>query len=383
MPPEFLPATISLYPAATEASFALLLAGAVPLFAAAVLFRKRSSLYLLAGVLAALGGLWGMYGLVNYLAGNEVSLHFSSGDFHGRARGPFVNPNHYAAYLGLIAPVSISVLFLKSGTWKRQGEQGFVGNMVALAGDVSRRYWKILAGLAFLTLALSLVFSASRMGIVAALAGLSVFLLLAFAFRPRSAVRSWIVAGILMGILMVSLALWIGLGPVFERFGQLEPGLAGRLTIWRDALGMTRDFPLAGTGLGTFPHVFPLYQSADLSGGYSFPHSEPVHLLCETGIVGFALAVCAFFCWAAGFLLRLSRSEIRTDRIFLAAGCFAGAFTMLLNSATELSLRIPANLFLFATLAGAASAALSGRTKKVRRGGRGASPDGAPSNGGG
>lgn len=359
---------LSVYPAATRVSLTLLLAAAVPAFAAPAFLRSRSQLYVLAGALTVAGGAIALYALLNYLSRNALSLHFEPSAYRDRARGPFVNPNHFAAWTGLVLPLALSVLFFRSRSWKKPGETSLARMAGSLAADISRRYWKILAALAGLLMLLGVIFSASRTGIVAAAAGLAVFALMALVLRAR-AKRGvwWPIAAALVVLVALAAGAWIGLDPVVRRFAELEPSAAQRLDIWKSALDLFADFPAAGTGLGTFPHAFPAYQDEALRGGFSFPHNEALHLLCETGLAGFALLGGALLLWIGAFLLRFARADLRSDRVYLASGAFAGFFSLLLNGGTELSMRMPANLFLGSLLLGAATAALSSRTTRMRR----------------
>ena len=70
-----------------------------------------------------------------------------------------------------------------------------------------------------------------------------------------------------MGLLLavsVSSFLWIGPASVVNHFRraeavQNEPSLWTRLLVWRSSLGIFEDFPVTGTGLGTYPSAFLPY----------------------------------------------------------------------------------------------------------------------------
>ena len=58
-----------------------------------------------------------------------------------------------------------------------------------------------------------------------------------------------------------------------------------RLPIYRDALGMVRDYPLTGTGLGTFALVFPQYRRASVSEApIIHPESDWLMTAAECGL---------------------------------------------------------------------------------------------------
>ncbi len=58
-----------------------------------------------------------------------------------------------------------------------------------------------------------------------------------------------------------------------------------RFKIYQDALDMVRDYPLTGTGLGTFPLVFPQYRRASLSEAPAIhPESDWLMAAAECGL---------------------------------------------------------------------------------------------------
>lgn len=76
--------------------------------------------------------------------------------------------------------------------------------------------------------------------------------------------------------------------------------MQGRLRYWEAALEIFREHPLLGVGPGNFAYVYPQYQRDFVY--YSVdPHSWPLQLLCELGLVGLVVAgavLAGFFLWA-------------------------------------------------------------------------------------
>ena len=71
-------------------------------------------------------------------------------------------------------------------------------------------------------------------------------------FRARRHLR-------LVFILATLLAVFIGVQSTLEKFLTGNYIQGGRVDYWANALAMFRDFPLFGTGLGTFPYAYFLY----------------------------------------------------------------------------------------------------------------------------
>src|SRR6202043_1203499 len=112
----------------------------------------------------------------------------------------------------------------------------------------------------------ALIFSRSRMGILAAAASVLVIFALVAISRFHGRTGSRLAAAFI--VLSICLALWIGPGPIVSRFQTVneEYSLAGlsRVSIWRDALPLLKHHPWLGTGLGTFPIAYTSGQNAFL-----------------------------------------------------------------------------------------------------------------------
>ncbi len=97
-----------------------------------------------------------------------------------------------------------------------------------------------------------------------------------------------------------------------------------RLMFWRGALGMFRDHPIAGKGIGTFQIFFPRHRSPEFrAAGVSYTtmyaHSEYLEARAEQGIVGAAGLLFLIGATAAVALEALRRAENPPDRWILCS----------------------------------------------------------------
>jgi O-antigen ligase len=65
--------------------------------------------------------------------------------------------------------------------------------------------------------------------------------------------------------------------------------LATARQVWADAWLMARDFPILGTGLGSFPSVYPFYKSLDASQTTAL--SSLMQWVVESGFAGLTLLI--------------------------------------------------------------------------------------------
>jgi O-antigen ligase len=110
---------------------------------------------------------------------------------------------------------------------------------------------------------------------------------------------------------------------------------------------MFKDFPLFGTGLGTFKYAYFLYGKE--AGWVDHAHNDYVENLADMG----ALASAAFFALLAVLVFSLVRMWIRRRHPEVkpvVLGVLTALFAAFFHSFFDFSLRIPANAFLFLIL---------------------------------
>jgi O-antigen ligase len=212
---------------------------------------------------------------------------------------------------------------------------------------------RMLLGFVIAIMAGALGLSLSRGGVVSTLAALS-GLAVAVGVRRQTRGQAWKVAAAAAGAL--AFTVWLAAGPLLRRLGTLaglfEGGgaLAPRTGIWNDTLRIAADFPLFGTGFGTFAEVFPRYQTAHLGRRVLHAHSDWAQLLAEGGLAG-TLAVLLLLGGYFAVLAKLLGRRRDREAVFLALGGGAGLLAFLLHAFAEFNARIPANALWFTVLA--------------------------------
>jgi O-antigen ligase len=96
-----------------------------------------------------------------------------------------------------------------------------------------------------------------------------------------------------------------------------------RLKIFSDTLGLIRDSPWTGAGLGCFNAIFPLYRNASiLQQRVLHPESDWLWLTAEAGLPGL-LAIASLLCWMCAMAWRRlgSRGEDRPLRLAACVAC--------------------------------------------------------------
>jgi O-antigen ligase len=210
-------------------------------------------------------------------------------------------------------------------------------------------------------LVLAVIFSESRMGLIACVGSL---VLMAAVWRLRgrhAAAHGSRGAGLVAVLLAASAALmlWIGPEPVFDRFAQLpqrqSPGVAGgRPALWADTLQLIRERPLAGAGLGAFAAAYSKVQTVDTNARVDHAHNDYLQIAAELGVPAALLFWVMIFVLAAR-TLRACRTSENPARQAIALGVTGALAALLLHSLADFNLYIPANGLVFAVVLGIGS----------------------------
>lgn len=323
-------ATLSLFAPAGRDALVLAAACAVAAWlvaSAAVDERRRRRLswtFLAGGVLLA------VFGLAQRLIDPDPQRMFWSVRIYEVATpfGPYVNRNHFGGAMLLFTGVA-------------------AGRALAGWGGGGRRESVLAAGAA-LVCGLALLATASR-GAVLGLAVLVVVLLAAAPGRRRLRLAMVVVvAAALLVLLLASTGLLDELaGRLFRMYGRWR----NRFLVQADALRVALEFPLFGTGPGTFPWVYHAFQRVDDVRHFNDAHSDWVQLLMDGGLVGLgAVAV------VVRALARAARRAWRCADAgrWHALGAVAGCSGLAAHGFFETNLHIPANALLAAVVAGVA-----------------------------
>ncbi len=254
---------------------------------------------------------------------------------------PFVNGNHLATALNLGWPLALGALLAPG----------------AVAGGTRARRLavRIVAAPLFLLLVAALVGTRSRGGLVAATAA-PLAMSLAWPLAVRSATRVRVGVGALVVVALAAGALWIAVDVALHpaehtdlaALSRSDATMQIRLVAVRQSVGMLRDFPVFGAGLGTWFEIFPRYQRYPLIAvGFPFAHNDYVQWVEETGLVGLSLLVALSAVFLAAVLRPLPPDAARRRAIILAA-----LSTVAVHSVVDFGVRLPANAVLLAVVLG-------------------------------
>ena len=374
-PPREAAHPISVNPAVTLRELFRMLALLATFQCGALLIRSGKRRVLFAAVLSASAVFQMLYGLNEAASRRYEIWGWRNSRIFNRVTGTFVNPNHFAHYMALVAPLA---LFLAAIAWHSSAYGAPL--KIRIARLVERRAALFSAGvLTALGCVAAILVAQSRGGLLAASIAM-LFGAAMLAARRREHTRSTslrrrlgiVFTGAAAGIVLV-LALVLYLGPQrtvarFRPTAGEEVTVVGRRTGIESALGIWLRFPLFGSGLGTLADVVSMTQKTDLSKLYNRAHDDYAEIAATTGTLGAVIALVAL---AGGYgtlmraALRWSGSASWNRRAFQFAA-LTSITVALVHALFDFNFFIPANAATLAAIAGAAVPLRSVRERSER-----------------
>jgi O-antigen ligase len=316
--------------------------------------RERESRWRLALCLVTLGLFEAVYGLLQYLTGWQYIWTVPRRFYMGSATGTYVNHNHFAGFLEMIFPLALGLAsYHAQKVWPRSGPRSPRDFLDRLGHPEMLK--SLLLLLVATVLFLATVFSLSRMGVISMFVSLGVMAAADCARKNRSLLPAALIV-ILMAAGAATTA-WVGVAPVVEHFGQLAQnemaaqGDGGRIALWKNAWTLIREHPWTGVGLGCFEFAFTTVQSIQLTYVADHAHNDYLELAAELGLPA-ATLLFSLFLWLAGKTLHASLCARSNLGRALALGSLGGISALLVHSAADFNLYIPANALVFAVLLG-------------------------------
>ena len=318
-------------------------------FAVAVLtVRTASRLDRLAQVLVWSGVLQAVLGAVLFSLKAEYRIFFSTVS-HSRMIGSFVYHNSLAAYLCMCLSIGIGLMLARLGS--NQARPANWRDRLAAAIEFTLSA-KMRLRLLLVVMVIALVLTRSRMGNAAFFSAMLVVGFVAIVLMRKTAPQTIALIASLVIIDVLVVGTWVGLEKVVERIqdteltvaqGGLSESVEARTEAARTALAMVRDFPLLGSGGGSFYNVFLSYRTPDY--GYSYvdhAHNDFVEIATDYGLIGLGMVglLVALSLWTVLKVLARRRSALVRGMAF---GVAMSVVALLVHSTVDFNLQIPAN----------------------------------------
>jgi O-antigen ligase len=327
---------------------------------ALVVINSEKRIRRLVYLIIVFGAIMSFFGILQYLASSDGFIYGLREAVQASPYGPFVNSHHFAAFMEMTVALPLALLF----------------------GNATKKDKRALLIIATLVMGMSILFTSSRGGLLSLL-GVIGFVIVTnmlinrknnssehrgMNFRKNAGLFG---GGIAIIVVIVGIALFLTDNSTIDRVANMQAGAQeitnGRVHFWNIALQIFKDYPIIGSGLGSFGTAFPFYDTWNGSFRLEYAHNDYLQTLSDTGIFGF---LCI-----ASFIYLLFKQSLRViaeaESRFLknaSIGALAGCFGILIHSFFDFPLRTPSNAYFFLILAVlATTSAGSTRIKRRRR----------------
>ncbi len=309
-------------------SFILIYASAVQIFANGQRQRKIIEIIIIFVVIIA------FMAILQKLTVPDLIYWFREVPDNARNFGPWVSRSQYSGFMLMIFPLLLG-LYLYFRPTVDEEDSLRVRIAILLSGGGNSRH--LLAVLGVIILFLSILLSMSRSGIAISIISFLLFFILISKIERR---RFWGLLFIFLGAIFVFFYSF-GVEEFAERFNDTFDSdgtlSIGRFVIWHDCIQIIKDFPVFGSGFGTFIDVYPMYRTVVGSSIFDHVHNDYIELVTDGGILGFVLVA-----WFILSIIRVvwRKARLRRDnyaRIMSVAGTVS-ICSMLFYSITDFNM---------------------------------------------
>lgn len=282
----------------------------------------------------------------------------------GTVFGPFICKNHFPDFVVPCLGLSLGLLFRSGGYHYERSTRG----EGLLAWLITPTSLLLLSAIGLMMV--SIAFSLSRGGLIAAASALLVSLPLLGRQPTLRHRRSVLLGGVAIGILIASgLGSWFGLRTVEQRVASIgtQEAVDSRLPIWRDSVGLIPSLWSVGSGGGTYITVEPLVRTDRAATDVvDSAHNEYLEAIIEGGIVRFALSLAL----PVTLLVAIARTAMKHpshSMQALAGGAWLSLAAAAFHAIVDFGLHLPSVALVTVTVAGFATSRVPGAHHQTPR----------------
>jgi O-antigen ligase len=339
------PVTLSIDPHATYVFWLKSCAWALAFVLTLLLAHSRARITWLCLAIVASGVLQAYYGSLMHLMKLDFEVLGMPIQHAAQASGSYVNRNHLAGLLEMSLAVGIGLMIGQLEDRPQRSWREFSRDVAVLL--LSR---KAILRLLLVIMVVALVMTRSRMGNTAFFASLLVAGAIGLALSRHAPRGTVLLIASLIAIDLAVIGTWFGVERTVKRITDTTvQQVEERVDPSVYAVKIAEDYPLFGTGGGTFYTAFTRYRGPGIDAYYDHVHNDYVQLLTETGVIGIALmGLFALGALACAVLAQWRRSDPQLRGV--AFGVVMGVVAIGIHSTVDFNLQIPANAFIFVIL---------------------------------
>ena len=339
--------TLSLDPLQTRVQGALTLAYALAFVLVVLLARNQPRLMWFAKALITLGVAQALLAIVLYSIRADYEILFFD-VLHDRTKGSFGYHNHFAGYMELCLSVGIGLMLATMADTAPQARQHWRSRLEGAFQFLLSPNMRLR--LMLVVMVIALVLTRSRMGNAAFFVSMLLVGVLALWVFKRAKLKILALVISLVVVDLVVIGSWVGLDRVLDRVqgtelliesGGSQESMEQRQMAAMDARGIVQDFPLFGTGAGSFASTFVRYQSPG-NLFFDHAHNDYVEWLADHGWGG-AVLIVGLVLSSLGACVHVLRQRRSRSMRGVALGVVMACLCLAIHSTVDFNLQLPAN----------------------------------------
>jgi O-antigen ligase len=309
------------------------------------LANRRSRVTTLARVLVYVAVVNAIYGVLMHLTGSNDDWFGTRIAHSEQASGTYANRNHFAAFLYMALALGIGLLIAGLSDRKAETWKNFVKHTIEWILSP-----KMLLRLSLCILVIALTTTHSRMGNTAFFSSLIIAGVLGIVLSRRATRNTVLLLASLIAIDLFIVGSWFGVEKLAQRLEQTtQQDVQEREEPARYTIPLIKDYPVFGSGPGSFYVTFPRYRPPSVTLFYEYAHNDYAQFAAESGLLGFGLM--GLFVLMTLFVALKAQWQ-RRDPLMrgMSFACVMGTIAILIQAWVEFNLQIPANVCLFMVL---------------------------------
>jgi O-antigen ligase len=330
-----------------------------------LILHTRQRVILLVNVLFASSAIIALYSVINVATNGAYSFIDSippwTASWSRAGHGTFSYQNHYASFLTLTIPLGFALIYenMQRSNKSLNNNIGRTKQQYLLDFILSINAVYLVAMFIMIS---ALITTSSRGGNLIFI--ISIFITVVSVLvqqkRARKQIRNQFKKGLLVFVALITLLFVLSLigggDSLSKRLSTQGFAPSGRDIMHQTAFNIINDYPLFGSGAGTYPIIQHKYKSPELGNTAMSKraHNDYLELLANQGIIGFSLFAAAIGMLLATLFAGLKQSRTsngKGDSMYgVKVACYCSVTAILMHSLADFNFHLPVNTVYFWTI---------------------------------
>lgn len=316
-----------------------------------ILLNSSKRVEKLASTMFLSSALMAIYSLINQYTNGSITINSAiepwqhSWSLNTYISGAISYKNHYASFLAFTIPLGVGLIYSKLKNEKYKFSlKNKATSVIYFLSSTNTIYI-----LSLFLMIITLIKTTSRGGILAFIVGVVLTLITLVAIKRVKINRKRIANFGIIIFLLATAAIFSGTTDnLITRVESVGLNQHGRDLLRSATLDIFTDYPLFGSGPGTYSVILDKYKSFELENSKMWSrgsHNDYLELLASHGIIGFLLLGSALLILFRQVALGLRRYH--SSLFGIQISCFCGITIIMTSAALDFNFQLPVNAIYF------------------------------------